>query len=1718
MGAKLFRVLNILVICSMLLGLGSPIVEAAGIDRARATADAAKAVRLGTAQPIDTLESNDHWFQSASLGALDRLTPRLDHPGLSLGDTALKRDQVDWYSFQLREKTAVDIDAFFSRSNADVQMELRTWWGRRIVQAEPRTDGSFIRTQTLAPGRYLLRLWVENGRATDYNLHLSLPDIIDSKPAISTQQRPAQGCPDAYEPNDAFEQSALMGRNTNIDATLCPQGDEDWFAVELASAETIYLDLYNLLADYDLALFGADNTILAESDNGGTANEHIEYLVSSTGTYYIRVLGFSGAWSEAGYTLSNEIGAAPTNTPTPSPTPTSCPNDWKEPNDSFETAALLAPGSNYLSLYICPNGDEDWFQFSVNVGQTIDLSLNTLPADYDLYLYDPNGAQVAQSNNGGQADEPIQYLALLSGNYRARVVGYNGAFSTQEYGLWIDILNPTATWTPTATPSATLTPTPTDTPTPTSTPTPTITPTEPACPGDYAGNDFNSANDIYTGNLYTAYLCPAGDEDWFKFPAIMGQQITVQLLNPPADYGFQLYSPSQQLLVDVPSAAGGYNIFWTAYMAGEYRARVYSPSGVYSSRAYNLKLLLSATPTPTVTPSPTPTTFPTSTITPTATPTISCPSDPFEYNDTFDRATYMTHLSLGSLYPPGSDEDWYQFQVVKGEKWQIKLSALPADFDLELYDPAQQRLTGSINPGTQDEKINFTATKTGRYRLRVYSVSSQFHGYSYSLSIERPEQVRPYLFSGSARTQPFDIDVRGPVPYWSELPDSDSGAPGGIYSNQWGGNVYKPITVYTDPYFSPADLVYEYGHIYFWDWLGFVRVVLAKENAGVPSDMASGNLAGARGIEADRRYVYWGDASALNRQEISSKKISSLVTFGGGAGPVDAMTADGGYIYWTDTTTQNQQSYGRVHRTSKSGGSTLARTNTLPGSFEYIAVANDITSRAQNVYAASEHHIVVWNKAGSTPLQVLYATPPGASISGLTADGNYIYWLEIDGAGNALMYMPHSGGMPLIVTTGLGNPRALVDNSTELFWSETNGVMAIAKPGATQGSAPRVSIMHAPLNPAASASITLSATAKDDNGVQGIEIFVNGASVRSCQTDTCSYTFTAPNHGVIIDYRAIATDIHGIRASTPIKRILVDNLGSDQDQDMLSDLWESILCTNPQNPDSDGDEILDGWELLGQPFSDGTVLDLPGMGAHPCRPDVFVEVDWNPGTPSHPAAIQQTINEYRRHGIAVHVDTGQMGGGSQIPYPNFKDATQSRDDNSSPYRAWAFHYALSTEYCPDNKKSCGSYADSGSNITIRRNFTNIGFAYNFMHELGHSIGLGHGGAKGRGKQHRAKNYIWYEGGWLNTHYKPNYFSIMNYAQSPPMFWNGSNIVRQVAYSELALPDLDENRLDERSNSSFAQALATYPRAGLPGQPLIVYYCKQHDPPYRVYTTGNQTIMRYNYKTKINEHGPFPSGVDWNCNGKIESSVKADINDDGKYTTLRGRSDWPYLPLKSKCLNPRNSYSTSWLQKADNPPCVTSLSALDTLTPHQGEEPHEDPLPEDDLASTPYEFCNGEDSDGDGVIDNDCPDSDEDSISDAIDNCPYVANGEQGDADRNGVGDACEAPPSPPQNLAVSNEAGGVVLSWDAASAPDIIGYVIERLDPETSELMLQFGPYPTVPGDASRYFDRSPQQPGSYVYQLRTVNWAGHESEPATISVEVTELVAPEIFWPWIGR
>lgn len=104
-------------------------------------------------------------------------------------------------------------------------------------------------------------------------------------------------CPEAYEPNGTTGTAPTVTLPASINALIATNGDVDYYHFTLAATSTINLFLGNLPANYDLRLLNGAGSTLANSTNGGTTSESISYPNAAAGTYFVRVIGSSGAFN-----------------------------------------------------------------------------------------------------------------------------------------------------------------------------------------------------------------------------------------------------------------------------------------------------------------------------------------------------------------------------------------------------------------------------------------------------------------------------------------------------------------------------------------------------------------------------------------------------------------------------------------------------------------------------------------------------------------------------------------------------------------------------------------------------------------------------------------------------------------------------------------------------------------------------------------------------------------------------------------------------------------------------------------------------------------------------------------------------------------------------------------------------------------------------------------------------------------------------------------------------------------------------------------------------------------------------------------------------------------------------------------------------------------------------------------------------------------------------
>ncbi len=259
--------------------------------------------------------------------------------------------------------------------------------------------------------------------------------------------------------------------------------------------------------------------------------------------------------------------------------------------------------------------------------------------------------------------------------------------------------------------------------------------------------------------------------------------------------------------------------------------------------------------------------------------------------------------------------------------------------------------------------------------------------------------------------------------------------------------------------------------------------------------------------------------------------------------------------------------------------------------------------------------------------------------------------------------------------------------------------------------------------------------------------------------------------------------------------------------------------------DSDGDGLLDCWETNGITI-DGVTFQLcvdannngvfdPGECADPRHKDAFVEIDYMPFHRPDPTAVDRVVQAFAAapvdnpdgtQGIRLHVQVNDefpqhadflslvpcsgppLAGHAifdELKAAFFGTAAERADPRLLLAKRFAFRYGIFAHNLSSAGSTSGCAEVPGNDFVItlgswtKVNNHGVGTidqqAGTFMHELGHTFGLRHGGGD-------------------NINCKPNYPSIMSYSRQ----FGGSPILsRTLDYSRAQLATLIEGSLLER---------------------------------------------------------------------------------------------------------------------------------------------------------------------------------------------------------------------------------------------------------------------------------------------------------------------------------
>lgn len=371
------------------------------------------------------------------------------------------------------------------------------------------------------------------------------------------------------------------------------------------------------------------------------------------------------------------------------------------------------------------------------------------------------------------------------------------------------------------------------------------------------------------------------------------------------------------------------------------------------------------------------------------------------------------------------------------------------------------------------------------------------------------------------------------------------------------------------------------------------------------------------------------------------------------------------------------------------------------------------------------------------------------------------------------------------------------------------------------------------------------------------------------------------------------------------------DITSDNYYELMQEYSEWIY---ENSVDSDGDGLPDDWEINGVDVNhDGIIdLDLAAMGADPNVPDIFIEADWmeyegddfnflwihekrnQKNTAPTALALKKVYDQFNSHGIKVHIDAGPnsimnydtgetwgaLSGASALSYQEtfhlgsyYENWNQLAIDNFTRARWTTFRYCLfANQYDAGNGNRSSGIAENipGQFFIVASNCIggsnhDTALAGTIMHELGHTLGLSHGGVH----TDNANGEI------VNNHdnYKPNHLSIMNYSYQ----FSGLRTVLGdyiTNYQDFELPEIDENHVNESRGID--------PEGVTEGKGLTI----------KIPVKNRFLLWEFDGEE---DSDIARQSIDFNKNGTIENDIRYDLNNDSEYRSLTATlNEWSNL--------------------------------------------------------------------------------------------------------------------------------------------------------------------------------------------------------------------------------
>ncbi len=462
--------------------------------------------------------------------------------------------------------------------------------------------------------------------------------------------------PDQFESDDTSSTAKTIQGDEVQQHSISPEADIDWVQFELTGTENIELKTTGPTAGLRIKLFDSDLAELGQ-DTSVSGHPVIRANELDSGTYFMRVEAYRDDTENPAYNINLKTTIAS--------------GDAYEPNNVFSDAETLQAGVIKIQNSIIPKNDVDWFTFTLDVVEDIELKTSGPLGSLNIHLFDHNLASLNE-NSGFSGHPMIQINELVPGTYYVQVK--NRSTGNNENPAYNVSLKTTVANGDSSEPN----------------------------------NRSLDATPLQAGVIKTNNsIIPANDQDWFTFELDAIENIELKTSGPTTNLRIRFYDQNLVPLADKTGFSTHPIITAEAVSPGTYFALVQNRhSSISENPGYNLTLK-----------------------------TTVASGDNFEADNIGANANMIGgNVSQSHSIVPANDIDWITFTVTQTDDVEIETSGPTPGLFIKLYDQNFAFLTQD-NGFTNSHALISRTLNAGVYYVKIEDYNHDNENPAYNVTV-----------------------------------------------------------------------------------------------------------------------------------------------------------------------------------------------------------------------------------------------------------------------------------------------------------------------------------------------------------------------------------------------------------------------------------------------------------------------------------------------------------------------------------------------------------------------------------------------------------------------------------------------------------------------------------------------------------------------------------------------------------------------------------------------------------------------------------------------------------------------------------------------------------------------------------------------------------------------------------------------------------------------